>query len=651
MESFENKSFGNLNPKQTEAVHHTEGPLLILAGAGAGKTKTITHRILNLIKKGVPPQNILAITFTNKAAKEMRDKVLKLISEDKNLNLPATLTEKPFISTFHSLGTHILRENARLIGIPRFFTILDRQDSLRVLKDALQTLNIDPKTVELGKLLSFISREKGNMVTEQDFKERPQRSPFAKIVGVLWHEYERIKKLEKSLDFDDLLTETVLFLRKNGSVRERYQNIWRYIHIDEYQDTNEVQYRLVRMLSEKNRNVCVVGDIDQNIYSWRGASIKNILDFEKDYPESKVVLLEENYRSTKTILEVANAIIEKNKRRKKKTLFTKNAVGEKIMLYEGYDEMDEARFVAAKAKELIERGVEAGEIAALYRANFQSRALEEAFLEENIPYQVLGVKFFERKEIKDIIAYIRAALDPENRSDFKRIINTPPRGLGKVAVLKIFSDREGDLPLKARLKIGAFRKTLNLIKTRSEKEKLSSLIRLVIKESGLEEYLKGKAEEDIERVENMRELVTFASRYDALPPEEALEKFLTDVSLVADQDELEEDIPAVRLMTVHAAKGLEFGYVFVTGLEENLFPHKKMGDDRDTEEHAEEERRLFYVALTRAKKKIYLSYASVRTIFGSKEINVPSEFLFDIDESLVEKEERLEGRGKVIYLD
>ncbi len=650
-----------LNPQQKEAVLHKEGPLLIIAGAGAGKTKTITHRILHLIKEGADPRSILAITFTNKAAKEMRDRVHALLASDKSLNFPVsafspttpyTLHPIPFISTFHALGVHILKENAKLVGIPRHFTILDKSDSLKFVKESMDAEGIDRKNFDPSLIQNLISREKGNAVTCAEFEARASTEYIPQIVAKVWTRYEAALAKEKALDFDDLLLKTALLLKENPKIREHYQNLWRYIHIDEYQDTNRVQYLIAKYLAEKHKNICVVGDPDQLIYEWRGAHMKNIMGFEKDYPEAKIVLLEENYRSTQTILTAANRVIAKNKLRKEKNLFTKNGAGERIGLMEAYDENDEARFVALKSKELIgERAVSPSEIAVLYRANFQSRALEEAMLRETVPYQVLGTRFFERKEVKDIVAYLKAALNPEGFADIKRIINVPPRGLGKVTVLKIFAGQEYTLPAATKKRVADFKKILAEIKNAALREKPSQTIKYILRTSGMEEEFRKGGNEEAERLENIKELVTFATKYDTFSKtEEGIEHFLEDAALASDQDELMKNKEAVKLMTVHAAKGLEFGYVFITGLEDDLFPHKKLNNGGFDERQEEEERRLFYVALTRAKKKLYLSYASVRTIFGSKQVNVPSEFIFDVDE-LVEKEERFEGGGKIIYLD
>jgi DNA helicase-2/ATP-dependent DNA helicase PcrA len=634
------KHLDSLNPVQKEAVLYKDGPILILAGAGAGKTKTITHRILHLIKEGIAPHNILAITFTNKAAKEMRDRVFSLIKNDAEINLPVSFNEKPMVTTFHSLGVHIIRENSRFLGLQRHFTIFDKSDSNRAMKEAIIEEGLDPKRFEPAKIQSVISREKGNMMTVEKYRDMGRNDYFSKIIVSLWGKYEAILKREQALDFDDLILKTAILLSENPEVLKHYQETWKYINIDEYQDTNRVQYTISKLLCQKSKNICVVGDGDQNIYSWRGADMRNILDFEKDYPNAKVILLEENYRSTQTILDSANTIIKKNKRRKEKNLFTKNEVGEKIALFEGYDEVEEANFIARKAKELHQSGVSLNEIAVLYRANFQSRVLEEAFLSHQVPYQLLGTKFFERKEIKDALSYIRAAINPSGLSDIKRIINTPPRGIGKVTILKIFAGNESGLPENTQKKVAEFKELLQKIKEVAEKDKASELIKFIIAKSGMESAYKNGTEEDIERLENLQELVTLATKYDYFQTEgkaqEGLEKLLEEAALQSDQDELKENKDGVKLMTVHSSKGLEFEYVFITGLEEDLFPHRRISEEEISQEEAEEERRLFYVALTRAKKKLFLTFTGIRTIFGSKHINVPSEFLSDIDDKNIE---------------
>jgi len=646
-----------LNPEQKKAVLQTEGPLLIVAGAGAGKTKTIVHRILHLVQKGVSPENILAVTFTNKAAKEMRERLFKLFSEDANLNRPVSFEARPFVSTFHGLGVHIIRENAKIIGISRNFNIFDRNDSVRAVKEALKTLDLDPKQWEPGRILSVISKEKGKGRSFSDFIPKGDRDFFGKVLGGVWERYEEILKKEHALDFDDLLLKSLELLKNRPEILTRYQNTWRYIHVDEYQDTNAVQYDIARLLAAKDKNICVVGDVDQSIYSWRGADFKNIMRFEKDYPNTTVVLLERNYRSTKTILSAANAIIEKNTLRKDKRLYTENDAGEKITLYGGYDEEDEAYFIARKTKELIGNGTVPDEIAVLYRANFQSRILEEAMIAESVPYQVLGTRFFERKEVKDVLSYLKAALNPDGLSDLRRVINMPPRRLGKVALAKIFSGLEHELPSAALDSLNAFRAVLSSLKDKIENRKPSETVLAAVVESGIKKYLEEGEGGDEEALENIAELVSLSTKYDFFGGREGIEELLKDAALASDQDDVKENVSAVKLMTVHASKGLEFEYVFISGLEDNLFPHRRSNDDKESTEESEEERRLFYVALTRAKKKLYLSYASVRTIFGSRQINVPSEFITDIEDTLIENHEREESggdvapRGKVIYLD
>jgi len=677
----EAKHLSGLNEKQKEAALHINGPLLIVAGAGAGKTKTITHRILNLIKEGVPPEKILAVTFTNKAAKEMRERVLGEI--EKHAKEQNTI---PFVSTFHSLGVFIIKENARALGLSRYFTILDEQDAATMIKESLKEVGLDPKQYDPRKIRNIISHEKGKFTNLANYSERMNdptvdgSSSFGKIVAQIWNLYENKKDKEGALDFDDLLLKSTKLLRENEAIRKLYQERWEYIHIDEYQDTNEVQYLMSRLLTGEKENICVVGDADQNIYSWRGANLKNILNFEKDYKNAKIVLLEENYRSTQNILEAANTVIKKNKFRPDKNLFTKNKTGEKISLYEALEENDEADFVATKILEILDGCISSAfpqvlgspgpypgqtiqkstadsalsEIAILYRANFQSRVLEEAMLRYNISYQVLGVKFFERKEIKDTLAYLRAALNKDSLSDIKRIINFPKRGIGKATLLKIFTKETESLPIKTRLKINKFYEILEEIKEKITTEKASNVIKFTVKKTGIEDELANGTEEEIERLENIKELATLALKYDSLTEGKGIEKLLEDAALASDQDSLidnqnkKEIKNAVKLMTVHAAKGLEFKYVFITGLEDGLFPHERSSEGKRGED-SEEERRLFYVALTRAKEKVFLTFANFRTIFGSRQINTPSEFIADIPLDILEKE-REEGGIKTIYI-
>lgn len=631
-----------LNPAQREAAMHTEGPLLIVAGAGAGKTKTITHRIVHLLHQGVAGENILAITFTNKAAKEMRERVHAAVRKE---GLGESL---PFVSTFHSLGVKILKENAARIGTIKHFSILDDDDAKALIKAAVTEIGLDPKQFEPRKFKNVISKAKNDFLTPEQYAERATAN-VDKMTSRVWSIYEKLKRKENAFDFDDLLVETVRLFIKHQDILDHYQEKWKYMHIDEYQDTNEVQFRLAELLAQKYKNICVVGDGDQNIYGWRGANIKNILNFEKDYPTAKVVLLEENYRSTQAILEAANEVIKKNIHRKEKNLYTKRGEGEKITLTEGFDENEEARFIADTVDGLLKEGTDPNDIAILYRANFQSRVLEEAMLMHNIPYQVLGVKFFERKEIRDVLSYIRVALNRESLSDMKRIINFPTRGIGKTTIAKLFAGGMNDLPAAMQKKVLSFYAILDLIKEYALAHSPSETIIYLIKTTGIEAELSSGNDEDKERLENIKELATLALKYDVMPDGEGLEKLLEDAALASDQDSLDhkDTKEGVRMMTVHASKGLEFKYVFVSGLEQDLFPHHK--DGNATEEEKEEERRLFYVAITRAKEKLFLTYASIRTIFGSRQINAPSEFLYDIPEHLVERE--YARNVKTIYLD
>lgn len=627
-----------LNEKQKTAVLATDGPVLIVAGAGAGKTKTITHRILHLIKTGVHPHNILAITFTNKAGKEMRERVEHLLSSDPLL-AAQNKHAAPFVSTFHSLGVFIIKQWADRLGLPRHFGIFDKSDSKRAIKKALESLNVEPKE-HLDKVAGIISREKGLGVSCEQFASRQSYDFTSDITARAWKLYESTLKKEGALDFDDLLLKSLELLEKHADIRSYYQNLWQYVHIDEYQDTNKVQNRLAEIISETHHNICVVGDTDQNIYSWRGAEIKNMLSFEKNHPHAHVILLEQNYRSTKTILAAADNVISKNKWRIPKKLFTENTQGEHIRVYEAFNEVDEAHFIAQKSKTLIDEGTHPDEIAVLFRANFQSRILEEAFLAYGVPYQMLGTKFFERKEIKDMLSYIKAALNPESSLDLARIINVPPRGIGKVTLDKIEAGELETLPVKTQEKIRLFKEMLTRIKDFILAHKASESIRFIVDISGMADAYSQGNEEDEERLENIMELVTLATGYDELLPEEGIEQLLTDAALISDQDSLKKETSGVKLMTVHASKGLEFDTVFISGMEENLFPHQRLGEKKKEGEESEEERRLFYVAITRARTTLYLTYAQMRTIFGAKQINIPSHFLADIDEGLLAYEKK-----------
>jgi DNA helicase-2/ATP-dependent DNA helicase PcrA len=650
-----------LNNAQKEAVLATKGPLLVLAGAGAGKTRVITHRILQLVKEGVAPREILAITFTNKAAGEMRTRVLDLLAKHKQ----GDSKDAPFVSTFHSLGLSIIKENFRALGFKRRPSIYDRADSMRLIKDAIKQMGGDasqsdisvPLDIEPRAALGTISRHKGEGVTAGHYAEAAQTGR-ERTIAAIWLSYERGLAADSALDFDDLLLRAEKFLRENAEARASYQQRWKYLHIDEYQDTNKIQARLASHLVGKEQNICAVGDVDQTIYGWRGAEIANIMTFEKKFPGARTILLEQNYRSTKNIIAAANDVISKNKYRPEKNLFTANADGEKLSLYQAYDETDEANFIARMVQQMVDDGAQPQDFTVLYRANFQSRAIEEALLNAQLAYQVIGTRFFERREIKDTLSFVRLALRSPSEewggADLVRVANVPPRGIGKVTLLKMLAGREAELTGAVREKVALFRSLLQKIQEASEILTPSALIRFVVVESGMDTMLKEDKLEGVERLENIRELVSLATRYDDLPKEEALEALLESAALASDQDEIKDEKNAVRLMTVHASKGLEFPYVFITGLEEGLFPYERDSSSdtgrRGAEADQEEERRLMYVALTRAEKKVFLSYASYRTVFGSKTGTVPSQFLSDISNDLVEWESptRL---GKTIYLD
>lgn len=629
-----------LNEQQKEAAIHTTGPLLVVAGAGTGKTKTVVHRIYNLIHTGVDPRNILAITFTNKAAKEMKERVHNMLPSNDVL---------PTVCTFHSLGVRILRDHASLIGLNKYFTILDSQDSGALIKQAMAELDIDTKLWEPRKIAGIISRAKGDKKTPETFSITS--NPITAITQSIWTRYEQLKKESKALDFADLLSETYALLKNNPEVLKQYQQRWQYVHVDEYQDTNTIQYEIVRLLVKEHSNICAVGDGDQNIYSWRGADMKNILNFEKDFPGATVVFLEKNYRSTGNILQVAHEIISKNTQRVDKKLVTDNDIGDKVLLYQAFSAHQEADWVADQTQHYIRNGTEPQDIAVLFRTNFQSRVLEESFLKKMIPYQVVGVKFFSRKEIKDLMSYLRAALNPGSLADIKRIINEPKRGLGKVAIAKIFAGQEHELSGKALSSYQSFSKLLEDIAGYAQEHLPSETIKYIIQHSGFQQTLSAGSSDDQERLENMKELVTYAKKYDL--SDNALEQFLEEVALLSDQDSLgsnSKDSNSVKLMTIHASKGLEFKYVFVVGLEQGLFPSSRDGEQ--TKQEQEEERRLCYVAFTRAKEKLHLSYAQLRTIYGQQRINEPSEFIRDLPEDLLEHhEDDGEDEVQTFYLD
>ena len=620
----------DLNDKQKEAVLYNEGPLLIIAGAGAGKTKTLTSKIAYLIdEKEVSPYSILAITFTNKAAKEMKDRLYNLIGSD---------AKKLTVSTFHSFGLKLLRENYDYLGYDKNFVIMDSDDSLTVVKKIIKELGYDPKIYNPRAIRNKISSCKNEM-TSPEMYEKYAVSDYEKIVNEIYKKYEKKLKKNNSVDFDDLLLLPIKLFKKYPDVLEKYQNIYKYILIDEYQDTNEAQYILTKLLSEKNRLITCVGDDSQSIYSFRGANYKNILNFEKDYKDAKTILLEQNYRSTSTILDAANQVIKNNKMKKDKKLWTARGIGEKIKYYRAYNEKDEAQYVIRKIKELINKNVDYKDIAVLYRTNAQSRVIEEEMLKENLPYRVVGsFYFYSRKEIKDLIAYLRLIHNSKDNVSLLRVINTPKRGIGlkTIDTLTQKADQEG-ISIYEAISSGKeleFKKIIERLKEVANDLTLTELIDKVLDASGLRQELESENSLESEiRLENLEEFKSITKTFEEREGLVSLEEFLLEISLVSDVEEYKDDPNRISLMTVHSVKGLEYNHVFVIGLEEGIFPH--MNSLMENHE-VEEERRLMYVAITRAKDDLYLVNARRRTLFGKEQINPVSRFLNEIDKSLLE---------------
>lgn len=615
-------SLEELNQEQKEAASHTSGPILIVAGAGTGKTRTLTYRIKNLIEQGIPPEKILAITFTNKAAKEMRERLSELLQSNDS---------QPFASTFHALGVFILRNYHQEIGLPKYFTVLDASDSLSLIKEAMEKEGVNPKEWDPKQIRNKISLHKGSGLTPEETAN--QGSAIDDIIAPVWRRYESLKNNQKSLDFSDLLLKTHNLLKNRADIRKELQKKWTHLHVDEYQDTNEIQYKLCKLLLGHDNNICAVGDSDQTIYSWRGATIRNILQFEKDFPGAKTVILEQNYRSSKTILDAAHEIIRKNSSRFDKTLRATKSTGEQVTMYQAMSAPGEAGWIAKEIRKLVESGQKPGDICVLYRTNFQSRLIEECLMRIGVPYQLLGTKFFERKEVKDIVSYVRYVLNQDSLGDLKRIVNLPKRGLGKTSVAKIISNDTASLTKKAKESYQSFQDIISNLAELSQEQKTTDFLQSLLQITGIQKALQEGSVDDQERFENIKELVSFAVQYDHLDPPEGLQKLVEDAALLGEQDNLdtEEGQGAVRLMTIHASKGLEFPIVFVAGMEQGLFPSDRGDKDREKEE----ERRLCYVAFTRAKEKLYLSWAQIRRIFGQDVIQAPSEFLLDIPNHLV----------------
>ena len=641
-----NPLLNGMNDRQAEAVRTTEGPLLIMAGAGSGKTRVLTHRIAYLIdEKMVNPWNILAITFTNKAAREMKERAMALN--------PAT--QESLIATFHSMCVRILRREADHIGYSRNFTIVDPGEQRTLMKRIMKDLNLDPKQWSERTILGTISNAKNDLIDEVAY-EMQAGDFYSEIVAKCYKAYQKELRQSEAMDFDDLIMMTLRLFDKNPEVLTYYQQRYQYIHVDEYQDTNHAQYQLVKLLASRFKNICVVGDADQSIYGWRGADMQNILDFEKDYPQAKVVLLEENYRSTKTILQAANDVIERNKNRRPKKLWTQNEEGEQIVYYRADNEQGEAVYVASQIGELARGSYNYKDMAVLYRTNAQSRTIEEALLKSNIPYTMVGgTKFYSRKEIRDIIAYLNVIANPADSISFERIVNEPKRGIGPGSLDKIrdFANLQEMSLLEASANIllsGIKGKATQAVEDLSgilyrlrdqlDEMSLTELVEALLDHTGYMTALAIQATlEANARIENIQEFLSVTKSFDEKEAEEEetglekLSRFLNDLALISDTDDGDSEAAEVTLMTLHAAKGLEFPVVFLIGMEENVFPLVRATDD---ESDLEEERRLAYVGITRAEKTLYLTNANSRLLYGRTSYNQPSRFIREISSDLLD---------------
>lgn len=650
-----------MNDKQAEAVLTTEGPLLVMAGAGSGKTRVLTHRVAYLIEEqGVNPWNILAITFTNKAAREMQERVGKLLGES---------ARDIWVSTFHALCVRILRRDIDKLGYNRAFTIADTSEQRTLMKRICSELNVDTKKYDPRAILSAISNAKNAMQTATDYAalNSHANNPLNQIVAKAYVLYQKELENSQALDFDDLIMKTIELFEKDPETLEYYQNKFHYIHVDEYQDTNDAQYQLVTLLAAKYKNLCVVGDADQSIYGWRGANMNNILNFERDYPEAHTVMLEQNYRSTQTILKAANEVIANNLVRKEKNLWTENGTGDKISYYRAQNEHDESQFVVSKIQaEISEHGYHYNDFAVLYRTNAQSRMIEETFMKSTVPYTMVGGhKFYDRKEIRDILAYLTLIVNPRDAMSFERVVNTPKRGIGPGSIDKLrqFANENGWSLLEAaqnvtlanaistriRAKIEDFGRLMADLTKEADYLTITELTDEILTKSGYLQML--KAENDLQaqtRQENLEEFKSVTQEYDQKHGEDEgdnrqkLMNFLSDLALVSDQDDVDEEAPKVTLMTLHAAKGLEFPVIFLVGMEEGIFPlYRSLSNEKELEE----ERRLAYVGITRAKRKLYLTNAYSRMLYGRVQRNQPSQFVEEINDDLI-KFENADGSGK-----
>jgi len=643
-----NEIFENLNPQQKEAVLQTEGPVLVLAGAGSGKTKALTHRIAYLVKeKKIASQNILAVTFTNKAAGEMGERVFQLLFN----KLPSTpyqlRTSMSWLGTFHSICVRILKEEIHNLGYERNFSIYDTGDQKAVIKRVMKELEIDPKNFSPNTIAYFISGAKNELIDEMEYKKY-ENSPFEKVTSDVYVKYQKYLKDSNALDFDDLIMKCVELFEENPKILEKYQDKFKYILIDEYQDTNQAQYVWVKLLAKKYKNIMVVGDDSQAIYGWRGANFRNILNFEKDYKNTKVIKLEQNYRSTNIILEAANEIIKYNKNKTDKKLWTEETGGRPISVYNAINEQDEAEFIAMELRSLCKDG-DLSRFAVLYRTNAQSRALEEAFMSFDIPYRIVGgVRFYERKEIKDLLAYLRLIVNPDDQESFSRAVTNPSRGIGAVTLKNYqlsISNNQSSINDQIPTKVESFLRSVEEMRGAASDMNLGDLIEHVAIKSGLKKSLLDGTPEGEARWENVLELVSVANQSQAISNDQfpisnemsntkALEDFLERVALIQDTDSIATGQKAVTLMTLHSAKGLEFETVFIVGVEEGIFPHSRSLMD---EHEMEEERRLCYVGITRAKKNLYMIHCSERNLYGRFQANPVSRFIENIPEHLIDK--------------
>jgi DNA helicase-2/ATP-dependent DNA helicase PcrA len=646
-----------MNPPQAEAVKHLRGPLLILAGAGSGKTRVLAHRVAYLVASGVKPWQIVAVTFTNKAANEMRDRIAGLIGPEN--------AREATIGTFHAICARILRRDGQAIGLDRSFTIYDRADQVALVKGILRKLDLDEKRFAPAGMLAWIGQRKDELADVATAK-RQAANFYDETAARVYEAYQRQLGEDDAVDFDDLLMRTVFLLEQHPDVLAKYQKRWQQIMVDEYQDTNRAQYLLCRHLAAKHKNLAVVGDDDQSIYSWRGADLRNILDFERDYPDATVVKLEQNYRSTQTILDAAHAVVSRNAGRKEKKLWTDKGAGTQVALFDAYNEYEEAEFVARQVEKLVgsepmgglltrraddeDGSLRYGEIAVTYRINAQSRVLEESFMRFGIPYQLVGgTRFYERREVKDALAYVRVARNSVDRVALERIINVPARGIGAKTLeeLRAWADARGaslwdavvaagenaNLAARSRIQLAGFASLMRGIMALVESEPPSAVFDAALERSGLKEALLDGSEEGEERWANVIELRNHAAEFDEIAAPEGLARFLEEVALVSDQDTLEDRPDRVTLITLHAAKGLEFPVVFIVGLEEGLLPHRRALED---ERELEEERRLAYVGMTRAKDRLYLLHAHHRSTYGVGAQSEPSRFLAELPEALLE---------------